>query len=81
MKIINKNYLGIRLPLRLPIGGIFDARLLPGTLEARRLVEMKSFSHSSIVSGSFFPAVSGKTKENNPAKSALAPKIVVGIAT
>ena len=60
--------------------GILELLLLP-TLEVRLLGVLNSFSHSSIVSGSFFPAVSGKTRENNADNRALTPNIVVGTAT
>ena len=60
--------------------GILELLLL-ATFEARLLVVLKSFSHSSIVSGSFFPAVSGNTKDNTAATRALTPNMVVGMAT
>ena len=55
--------------------------LLLATFDVRLLGDLNSFSHSSIVSGSFFPAVSGKTRESNADNKALAPNIVVGMAT
>ena len=60
--------------------GILELLLL-ATFDVRLLGDLNSFSHSSIVSGSFFPAVSGKTRESNADNKALAPNIVVGMAT
>ena len=49
--------------------------------DERLVLLLNSLSHSSIVSGRLWPAVSGKNSERNAANNALTPNIVVGIAT
>ena len=64
-----KYYLGIDEHLRL------------AWCDARLVLLLNSLSHSSMVAGRLWPAVSGKKRERKADNNALTPNIVVGIAT
>ena len=54
--------------------------IIASALYARLPWGLNSLSHSSIVFGSGFPAVSGNIRESNDDNNALTPNSIVGIA-